>query len=235
MIKDILTTGAPALGLSIDDTAAEKFETYFDLLVEKNRVMNLTAITDERGVATLHFLDSLAVYNMLDCGKKIIDIGSGAGFPGLPLKIYDSGIELTMLDALQKRVSFLSETAAALGLSDVECIHARAEEAAAKPPMRDGFDHAVSRAVARLNVLAELCLPFVRQGGSFIALKSVDTENEIAEAESAVKTLGGAIEDVRDYAVPETDVVHRAVIIRKMSPTPKGYPRRFAKIQKSPL
>ncbi len=235
MIKEILLTAAWELGLSLDDAAAEKFKKYYDLLTEKNRVMNLTAITGEDEVAALHFLDSLAIYNMLDGGKKVIDIGSGAGFPGLPLKIYDGGIELTMLDALQKRINFLAEVSDALALSDVTCLHARAEEAAAKPPMRDGFDHAVSRAVARLNVLTELCLPFVRQGGSFIAMKSVGSEEEIDEAKTAIKTLGGKIEAVRDYAVPKTDVVHRAVIIRKLSPTPKGYPRRFAKIQKSPL
>ena len=235
MIKEILTAAAPAMGLDFTGAALDKFEKYCELLVEKNRVMNLTAITEEDDVARLHFLDSLALYNMMPGGKKVIDIGSGAGFPGLPLKIYDGGIELTMLDAQAKRVNFLAETVSALDLSGVECIHARAEEAAAKPPMRDGFDYAVSRAVARLNVLSELCLPFVKPGGAFIAMKSIDTEEEIAEAKTAIKTLGGKIESVRDYAIPGTDVVHRAVIIRKLSGTPKGYPRRFAKIQKAPL
>lgn len=225
------------MGISIGSVALDRYKAYFELLVEKNKVMNLTAITEENEVATLHFLDSLALLGLIKdtCGKTIIDIGSGAGFPGLPLKIYDDTIRLTMLDALAKRVSFLSDVCNALKLEEVRCIHARAEEAALKPDMRAGFDYAVSRAVARLNLLTELCLPFVKEGGAFIAMKSTDTEEEITEAKSAIKTLGGKIETVYDYQIPATDVVHRAVVIRKIAPTPKGYPRRFAKIQKSPL
>lgn len=237
MIKEIMINGAESMGLTFDSVSAARFEKYYDLLVEKNKVMNLTAITEEDEVARLHFLDSMALFDIITpfYGKKIIDIGSGAGFPGLPLKIFDSTIDLTMLDALAKRIGFLTEVRDSLGIDKTECIHARAEEAAMKPNMRDSFDYAVSRAVARLNLLTELCLPFVKPGGAFIAMKSVDTEDEINEAKNAIKTLGGRIESVYDYQIPTTDIIHRAVVIKKLSPTPKGYPRRFAKIQKEPL
>lgn len=232
---DILKSGLDELKIAYNDDILEKYRIYYEYLSEKNKVMNLTAISGWEDTVRLHFLDSLALLGYADfSGKKVIDIGSGAGFPGLPLKIACESMELTMLDALQKRVTFLGETIEKCGLTGAEAIHARAEEAAAKA-MRDSFDYAVSRAVARLSVLTELCLPFVKPGGKFIAMKSTDTEEEINEAKNAVKTLGGKIEKVVDYTVPGTDVVHRAVIIAKVSPTPKGYPRRFAKISKEPL
>jgi len=144
-------------------------------------------------------------------------------------------MELTMADAQRKRVDFLNEVIEKTGIKGAEALHLRAEEAASKPPMRDGYDCAMSRAVARLNVLSELCLPFVKEGGSFIAMKAIDSEEEINEAKKAIKILGGKIEAVEDYIIPTTDIVRRAVVIRKVSPTPKGYPRRFAKISKEPL
>ena len=223
------------LGLSEQAPVVPAFQTYYDLLTEKNKVMDLTAISGEKDVCTLHFLDSLAlltVEDMHDC--NVIDIGSGAGFPGFPLTIARPSVRLTALDAQRKRVDFLTELARALGRPDIRCIHARAEEAALTE-LRESFDYALSRAVARLSMLCELCMPFVRPGGAFIAMKSVDTEEEINQAKTAVKTLGGRIETVADYTIPETDVVHRAVVIRKIGPTPKGYPRRFAKIKSNPL
>ena len=236
METDILLKGALAMGVSIPEGADEIFRKYYEFLEEKNKVMNLTAINGWEDTVRLHFLDSLALLN--SCGKKgnrVIDIGSGAGFPGLPLKIAEPGICLTLLDAQQKRVDFLAELCQRLHFDDVTCIQARAEEQARKPGWRDAFDFAVSRAVARLNVLSELCLPFVKPGGAFIAMKSRDTDEEIEEAGESIKKLGGLLEGVMDYTVPETDIIRRAVLIRKISATPQAYPRRFAKIQKQPL
>lgn len=234
-LENLLTEGAGELGIDLAPDALRAFETYASFLEEKNRVMNLTAISGEEDTAKLHFLDCLAIVKCAELsGARVIDIGSGAGFPGMPLKIAIPQMRLTMLDALNKRVNFLSELCEKTGIQ-AECIHARAEEAALKLAMRDSFDYAVSRAVANLSMLSELCLPFVKVGGAFIAMKSTDTEDEINSAKSAIKALGASIEGVFDYKVPLTDIMHRAVVVRKTSPTPKGLPRRFAKIQKEPL
>jgi len=235
-MRHILVQGAAELGLALSDAQLEQFERYFAILTEKNRVMNLTAITEEADAARLHFLDCLALLPLGGFeGASVIDIGSGAGFPGVPFKIAREDIALTLLDAQQKRVGFLEELCRALGLEGVRCLHARAEEAALLPEMRDAFDVAVSRAVARLNVLIELCLPFVRPGGRFIAMKGPESDDEIREAARGAEILGAELETVRDYVIPGTDVRHRAVVYRKKRETPKGYPRRFAKIQKNPL
>lgn len=235
-IRTILKEGADALGIKLTDAAIESFCRYYELLEEKNRVMNLTAITGETDIARLHFLDSLALMTFV-CfeGKTLIDIGSGAGFPGIPIKIAESALNLTLLDAQKKRVSFMEEVCLALHLKDVSCQHGRAEEAALQPTSRDCYDYSTSRAVARLNVLCEMCLPFVKKGGAFLAMKGTDSDEEIREAEIAVKTLGGTIESINDYEIPGSGVFHRAVIIRKIAQTPEGYPRRFAKIQNTPL
>ena len=196
--------------------------------------MNLTAITDPADVAALHFLDSAALLTLTDFKEKsVADVGTGAGFPGLPLKIAEPSIRLTLLDAQGKRVRFLETVCAELGLADVECVHGRAEEFAAD--RRESFDLVTSRAVAALPVLAELCLPLVKVGGAFLAMKSVDSEAELAEAKRALETLGGRVEALRDYCLPGTDVRHRLVIIKKIRKTPEKYPRIFAKIKKNPL
>ena len=232
-MEEILYSGFAALGIPADARAAERFVRYFQILSEKNKVMNLTAITELEDVARLHFLDSVALLQSVDLsGSRVIDVGTGAGFPGLPLKIAEPTIRLTLLDSLRKRVDFLSETCAALELEDVECLHARAEEA---PGLREQFDFAVSRAVARLNVLCELCLPFVRPGGSFLALKGPDPREEMDEARRAVAELGGEFGETLRYGIPGTDIQHTVVVVKKTKSTPAKYPRRFAKIQKSPL
>ena len=232
-MEEILYSGFAALGIPADARAAERFVQYFRALSERNKVMNLTAITEAEDVARLHFLDSVALLEFLDLsGSRVIDVGTGAGFPGLPLKIAEPTIRLTLLDSLRKRVDFLSETCAALELEDVECLHARAEEA---PGLREQFDFAVSRAVARLNVLCELCLPFVRPGGSFLALKGPDPREEMDEARRAVAELGGEFGETLRYGIPGTDIQHTVVVVKKTKSTPAKYPRRFAKIQKSPL
>ena len=237
VLAGIMTRGAAELGITLTPDALAAFEQYCDYITAQSRVMNLTAISGEEDTARLHFLDAVAVMHasIPPGARRIIDIGSGAGFPGLPMKIARPDIELTLLDAQRKRVDFLLSLCEKLGLAGVTCLHARAEEAAHEPEMRDGFDYALSRAVARLDVLCELCLPFVRPGGAFIAPKSIDTDEEIAEAQSAISKLGATLEAVKEYRIPGTEIVHRIVIIRKTGATPEGYPRRFAKIQKSPL
>lgn len=231
-MKEILTAGLTALGL--DTSAADKLEQYAALLLEKNKVMNLTAITEARDVATLHLLDCAALLPRIEpAGKQVIDVGTGAGFPGMVLAILEPRAHFTLLDSLGKRVDFLREVCDALALRNVTCVHARAEEFAAAH--REAFDAAASRAVAQLNVLCELTLPLIRVGGQFAAMKSVSTDEEIRQAHSAIAQLGGRLGAVTDYTVPETDVVHRIVTIEKEKATPKQFPRAFARIKKAPL
>lgn len=230
-MRELLLQGLNELGL--DTSRVETLERFSSLLLEKNEVMNLTAITVPDAVAQLHLLDSAALLPFVDLtGKTVVDVGTGAGFPGLPLKIAQPDISLTLLDSLDKRVRFLGDVCAAAGLTDVTCLHARAEEA---PELRGQFDAAVSRAVARLYLLCELCLPFVRTGGVFLAMKGPDCAEELDEARSAIGKLGGTYERTVRYTIPGTDVTHSVVVIRKTAPTPPKYPRRWAKMQKEHL
>ena len=232
-MKDALIHGAAELNLPLSDRQADTFCAFGRALLEKNQVMNLTAITDPPAVARLHFLDCAALLRYADFhGKAVIDVGCGAGFPGVPLKIAEPDIQLTLLDSLRKRVDWLADTLPGLGI-EAECVCARAEEYVAAH--RERYDIAVSRAVARLNVLAVLCMPFVRPGGVFLAMKSAGSDEEVSEAAHAIALLGGRVERLADYPVPGTDAIHRAVVIRKEKPTPRQYPRRFAKIKQSPL
>ena len=231
-MEQLLHSGLTQMGLPTEGIPA--LMRYADLLVEKNKVMNLTAITEPADIATLHFLDSVAMLTLADLkGKKMADIGTGAGFPGMPLKIVEPSLQLTLLDSLNKRIDFLKEVCADLGLNDVECIHGRAEEFSANH--RESYDIVTSRAVANLQMLSELCLPLVKLGGYFLSMKAVDSEEEVNAAKNAIKTLGGQIEKVVDYAIPGTDVQHRLIFIKKIKETPKKYPRAFAKIKKNPL
>ena len=226
----LLREGLRELGL--DESRAEALERFAALLLKKNEVMNLTAITEPEAVTQLHLLDSAALTQFVDLsGKTVVDVGTGAGFPGMPLRILKDDFDLTLLDSLGKRIAWLDEVCGTL--KRVECVHARAEEFAAGH--RESYDLAVSRAVAQLNVLCELALPLVKVGGQFLAMKSVGTEEEIAAAKGAIRTLGGKIVKVEDYAIPTSGVTHRAVVIEKVSPTPPRYPRAFAKIKKQPL
>ena len=228
----LLRRGLSELGLP--QTAAAPMARYAQLLLETNQVMNLTAITDPADVAALHFLDSAALLTLADFkNKSVADVGTGAGFPGLPLKIAEPSIDLTLLDAQGKRVRFLETVCAQLGLTGVACVHGRAEEFAAD--RRESFDIVTSRAVAALPVLCELCLPLVKVGGCFLAMKSVDSDAELDSAKHALDLLGGQVESLRDYQIPGTNVYHRLVIIKKFRKTPEKYPRAFAKIKKNPL
>ena len=228
----LLRRGLSELGLP--ETAAAPMARYAQLLLETNQVMNLTAITDPTDVAALHFLDSAALLTLTDLkGKTVADVGTGAGFPGLPLKIAEPSIHLTLLDAQGKRVRFLETVCAQLGLTGVACVHGRAEEFAAD--RRESFDIVTARAVAALPVLCELCLPLVKVGGCFLAMKSVDSDAELDSAKHALELLGGQVETLRDYQIPGTNVYHRLVVIKKFRKTPEKYPRAFAKIKKNPL
>ena len=234
MLEALLQSGFEALSLVPDSQALGRYRIYYEYLEEMNQVMNLTAISGEEDVARLHFLDCAALLGLADfTGKRVIDVGTGAGFPGLALKIACPAMELTLLDSLDKRINFLKNTCEKLGFDDVTCIHSRAEEIPAG--FRQGFDFALSRAVARLNLLCELCLPYVKKGGAFIAMKGSDLEEELAEAQRCIRTLGGQVEKKIDYTIPGTDVTHCALIIRKVADTPARYPRRWAQIKKSPL
>ena len=231
-MKELLTSGLTELGLPTDGIPA--LERYAELLVEKNKVMNLTAITEPHDIATLHFLDCAALLKLADFkNKTVADIGTGAGFPGMPLRIVEPSVRITLLDSLNKRIDFLKEVCDDLGLTDVSCIHGRAEEFASGH--RESFDIVTSRAVANLQMLSELCLPLVKVGGYFLSMKSVESEEELNNAKTAIKTLGGQIEKVVDYEIPGTEVAHRLIFIKKIKETPKKYPRTFAKIKKNPL
>ena len=224
--------GLPELGLEID--LISRLTEFAEIVLERNQVMNLTAITEPKDVAALHLLDSLAVVKLAGLKSgQLVDVGCGAGFPGVPLAIGRPELKVTLLDSLGKRVDFLREACGKLGLENTECVHGRAEEFAAEH--RESFDWAVSRAVAALPVLCELCLPLVKIGGQMLAMKSANSEDEINGAKKAIVLLGGKIRWVKDYTVPTTEVVHRLVCIEKLSPTPKKYPRRFAQIKKQPL
>ena len=230
-MEAILSQGLAALGLPQD--AVPQLIEFSNRLLETNKVMNLTAITEPEEVARLHFLDSAALLTLADFrGKSVVDVGTGAGFPGMPLRLLEPSLRLTLLDSLGKRITFLQGCCDALELTDVQCVHARAEEFA--ETHREGYDIAVSRAVANLRLLSELCLPLVKVGGQFLAMKSAGSDLEIDEAKKAIVTLGGKLSAVRDYPIPGTEVTHRLVVIEKVSPTPKRYPRPFAKIKKAP-
>lgn len=230
-MRAALTAGLAQTGKTLTEGQIDQLCRFGQLLIEKNQVMNLTAITEPEAVAQLHFLDSMAVLDAADCkGKRVIDVGCGAGFPGVPMVIAEPSIRLTLLDSLQKRMNWLREVLPQLGV-EAQVEAARAEEYVAG--CREQYDLATSRAVARLNILAELCLPYVKVGGFFLALKGAMTGEEVEEAAGAIRTLGGKVHRIYEY--PVAGAIHRIVVIEKVRPTPKQYPRQFAKIKKNPL
>lgn len=236
-MKEIITRGCYRWGLCPTPEALGRMESFADMLVEKNRVMNLTAITEPQEIGRRHFLDCLFMLTCADfAGKHIIDVGCGAGFPTVPLLCYDPTLDITALDSTAKRVEFVAESCAALGLPvAAEC--GRAEEYAAHPGVRESFDIATSRAVAPLAILAELCLPFVKVGGLFMPLKSAGEtgDRELYDAAGAIEKLGAKLEAVIPYDIPGLDSRHQVLVIEKLRPTPEKYPRRYSRIKEKPL
>lgn len=215
----------------------QQFLTFYEMLVEKNKVMNLTAITEFEDVVEKHFLDSISLCQVMDLNKPLtlLDLGTGAGFPGIPLKIIFPELKITLADSLNKRLLFLNEVMEALNLKDIETVHGRAEELSKRKDYRESFDLCVSRAVANLSTLSEYCLPFIHISGKFISYKSGEVEVELKDAKKAVFVLGGEIEDVIHFTLPDSDIKRSFVVINKVHATPKAYPRKAGTPSKSPL
>jgi 16S rRNA (guanine527-N7)-methyltransferase len=228
-----------AKGIELSDTQIKQFHDYFELLVEWNEKMNLTAITELNDVYLKHFYDSIApvLDGLLPTDKEVtlVDVGAGAGFPSIPMKILLPNLNVTIVDSLNKRITFLRELAKVLNLSKVQFVHDRAETFGQNKEYRGQFDFVTARAVARLNVLSELCLPLAKKGGQFIALKASQTEEEVKEAKNAIATLGGKITQEIDYALPVTNDPRYLVVIDKKKETPNKYPRKPGTPNKSPL
>ena len=233
----ILEEGCKELGITLDENQKKQFTDFYEYLVEKNKVMNLTGITEFQEVLVKHFLDSLACVKAIDMSriKRIMDIGTGAGFPGVPLKIAFPHLEACLLDSLKKRVNFLEETFQMLKLENITAIHGRAEEYAKNKQYRETYDLCVSRAVSNLATLSEYCLPYVKTGGYFISYKSGTVQEEVEQAQKAVKILGGKIQDVVYFQLPDSEIQRSLVVIEKIKATPGRYPRKAGTPLKEPL
>lgn len=229
--------GLQELEIQLSEKQIRKFLQFYEMLIEKNKVMNLTSVTDFQEVVSKHFIDSLSIVTVIDPidFEKMIDIGTGAGFPGIPLKIAYPHLRMVLVDSLNKRVEFLKEVIQKLELKNIQVVHGRAEELAQMPRYREKFDICVSRAVASLPVLSEYCLPFVDEGGLFIAYKGKDVENECRQSDYAVDTLGGVIADLVEFTLPDTDMDRSLIVIEKEEHTPKAYPRKAGMPEKKPL
>lgn len=225
------------INVEINEKQLKQFNSFYEMLVEKNKVMNLTGITEYEEVLVKHFIDSLAINKYMDINKeiKVMDIGTGAGFPGLPLKIAFENIDITLLDSLNKRIKFIEEVVLANELEKIEPIHGRAEDIARKEQYREKYDLCVSRAVANLSSLSEYCLPFVKVGGYFVSYKAGNSEEEINESKKAIKLLGGKIDKVENFTLPGTDITRTFVFIKKEQSTSKKYPRKAGLPTKEPL
>jgi len=236
MIKDLLLNFIKDYKITLTENQYEQFQKYFELLVEWNEKMNLTAITDESGVALKHFADSLSLLNFVDIPQNstLADVGTGAGFPGVVLKIARPDIKLTLIDSLNKRLVFLNEVCSQLGI-DAELIHSRAEDGARDEKLRESFDFVVSRAVARMNVLSEYCLPYVKVGGAFCAMKGAQANEEFKESLNAINTLGGKLENKYFFELPENGGERAIAVVRKVRNTPQKYPRQSGKIKAKAL
>ncbi len=234
MNREIFENGIAELGISVDGEKIKKFDVFSRLLVEWNEKMNLTAVTDADGISVKHFLDSIAPLTVLDIkpDAKVIDVGTGAGFPGVPIKIIREDLDFTFMDSLNKRINFLNEVSANLEFKKAEFVHARAEEAGKNKNYREKFDVAVSRAVANMKVLCEYCLPFVKVGGFFAAFKQFEVDDEIDEARAMIGSLGGKVSDIKEVKIPQSDIVRKIVVVEKVKETPSQFPRRANKIKK---
>lgn len=236
-MSQILKEKLQKLNIEINDTQKEQFDTFYDMLVEWNKVMNLTGITEYEEVIEKHFVDSLSIVNILDLNKieTVVDIGTGAGFPGIPLKIAFPHLRITLLDSLNKRIKFLDAVIEELGLDNINTIHGRAEDYARQKEYREEYDLCVSRAVANLATLSEYCLPYIRLGGIFISYKSGDIEEELSHSRKAIDILGGTLDDVVKFQLPGTDINRSFVKIIKVKNIAKKYPRKAGLPSKEPL
>ncbi|MCI7813335.1 MAG: 16S rRNA (guanine(527)-N(7))-methyltransferase RsmG [Robinsoniella sp.] len=237
MKSEILEKGCQQLGLSMSEHQEQQFMKYYELLIEWNKVMNLTAITEFDEVMQKHFLDSLTIVKGIEKTEHIcvLDVGTGAGFPGIPLKIMFPEWEIVLLDSLNKRIKFLDEVIAQLGLEKIRTIHGRAEDFAKKQEYREQFDLVVSRAVANLASLSEYCLPYVREGGKFVSYKAANADAELDESGKAIDILGGKIDKVEKFQIPDTDMDRTLVVVKKIRKTPGKYPRKAGMPGKEPL
>lgn len=228
--------GVKELGITLTELQYQQFMDYYELLIERNKVMNLTAITDLKEVIMKHFIDSLAMVKAIKPdSEKLIDIGTGAGFPGIPLKIAFPDLSIVLLDSLKKRLTFLDEVINQLGLAGIRTLHGRAEDYGREGSYREQFDLCVSRAVARLSSLSEYCLPYVKIGGCFISYKSGNIEEELTSSERAIKLLGAELKEVVEYQLPNTDIQRTLIVLEKKAATPRSYPRTAGKPSKDPL
>ncbi len=234
MDREIFEKGISEVNIDINEEKIKMLENFSALLVEWNEKMNLTAVTDPEGISVKHFLDSIAPIEKINFKEnaRVIDVGTGAGFPGVPIKIVRDDLDFTFMDSLNKRITFLSEVSKCLGFEKYNLVHGRAEELGKDKSFREKYDYAVSRAVANLKVLCEYCLPFVKVGGFFAAFKQFEVEGEIEEARAMIGSLGGRIADVFEVSIPCSDIVRKIVMIEKVKETPQQFPRRANKIKK---
>ena len=234
-MHELIKTGVAELGVGLNENQINQLVEYARLLQEWNNKINLTAITDDEGIVTKHFLDSLTALGTGHVGGKVIDVGTGAGFPGLVLKIARPDIELTLLDSLNKRINFLREVCERLGIDGVEFVHSRAEDGGMNRAYRAKFDTVVSRAVANMTVLSEWCIPFLKEGGRFLALKGPLADKELSDAKRAISILGGEVESVFEAEIPFTELSHKIIIVKKVRQTPMKYPRKSGIAAKNPI
>lgn len=234
---DTLLKGLRDLDITLNQEQISKFIKYKSLLIEWNERINITAITDEDEIDIKHFLDSLTpvTTKLFEGNVKVIDIGTGGGFPGIPLKIYNEKLNVTLLDSLNKRIVFLNEVIKSLEFNDIEAVHGRAEELGRKVEFREQYDISISRAVATLNTLSEYCIPFVKVGGYFISMKGPDVEEELKDAKRGIEILGGKVVEVKSLRLPQSDIIHTLIIVEKIKETPTKYPRAGGKPKKNPL
>ncbi|MGE4283127.1 MAG: 16S rRNA (guanine(527)-N(7))-methyltransferase RsmG [Clostridia bacterium] len=235
--RQLLKEGASQLNIDLSDAQINKFLIFKNVLIEWNKKMNLTAIEDEGEIIVKHFLDSISCMttNIFKPRCKVIDVGTGAGFPGIPLKLVDDTIEMTLLDSLNKRLIFLDEVISQLKINNITTVHSRAEDLGSNKEYREKFDVSISRAVANLSILAEYCLPFVKVGGFFVSMKGPNMKEEMIGAENAIHILGGELTDIKTVVLPYTQIEHSIIIIKKARQCPTKYPRKAGKPSKEPL
>lgn len=234
-METIFKNLAQKIDVELSDEQINKFFVYKDLLKEWNQKINLTAIDDDMGIILKHFIDSLTIEKYINNGTTLVDVGTGAGFPGIPIKIANKSISVTLVDSLNKRINFLNEVIGRTNLEKIRCIHGRAEDVSRETLMRESFDYATARAVANLSTLAELCLPFVKIGGEFICMKGNNIKEELSEAQKSINVLGGEIISTEKIVLPETDIERNIVIIKKVKSTPPKYPRKAGTPAKEPI